>query len=78
MFWRSYEEAIHELLDITTLTQEKWASSLKIGDASIYKPLLGSERLSDPNEGVDYFKHALRPHFVKGVAAVCICSLYQL
>ena len=30
------------------------------------------ERLRDPNEGVDYFKNELRPHFVKGVETVLL------
>ena len=79
--WFAVEEAIDDWLYITTLAPDKWAPSLKailVGDASIYKPLLDRERLRDPNDGVDYFKHELRPHFVKGVEAVFIFRLYQL
>ena len=39
----AYEEAIADWLDITTLTPEKWAPSIKaklVGDANIYTPLL--------------------------------------
>ena len=79
--WFAFEEAIHDWLDITTLTPEKWAPSLKarlVGDASIYAPLLGRERFKDPNDGVDYFQNELRPHCVKGVEAVFIFRFYQL
>ena len=61
------------VLDITTLAPDKWAPVLKarlVGDASMYKPLLDRESLRDPNDGVDYFKNELRPHFAKGVEAV--------
>ena len=54
--WFAYEEAIDDWLDITTLTPDTWAPSLKarlVGDASIYKPLLDQESLRDPNDGVD-------------------------
>jgi len=33
---------------------------------------LKRERIRDPNDGIDYFKHELRPHCVKGVEAVLI------
>ena len=49
-----------------------------VGDASIYKPRLDKELLRDPNEGVDYFNHAWRLHFVKGVEAVFIFRFFQL
>ena len=73
--WFAYEEAIDDWLDMTTLAPDKWAPSLKarlVGYASMYKPLLDSQMLKDPNYGVDYFKNELRPHFVKGVEAVLI------
>ena len=42
--WFSYEEAIDDWVDITILDQEKQGPSLKnrlVGDAAVYKPLLG-------------------------------------
>ena len=44
----------------------------------MYNPLLDREMMRDPNYGADYFKHELRPHFVKGVEAVFIFRFYQL
>jgi len=79
--WFAYEEAIYDWLDITTLAPDKWAPGLKarlVGDASIYKPLFDQASLRDPNDGVDYFKHELMPHFVKGVEAVFIFRFYHL
>ena len=79
--WFAFEEAIDDWLEITTLTPERWAPSLKsrlAGDASIYKPLLDRDRLKDPNDGLEYFKNELRPHFVTGVEAVFIFRFYQL
>ena len=58
--WCAVEQAIAEWSDITTLTPEQWAPSLKArlaGDASIYKPLLERQRLIGPNEGVAYFNN---------------------
>ena len=58
-----------------TLTPDRWAPSLKailVGEANIYKLLLKRERMRDPNEGVDYFKTELRPHFVNGVETVLV------
>ena len=78
--WSAYEEAIDDWLDITTFTPDKWAPSLKarlVGEASTYTPLFEREGLRDPNEGVDYFKHELRPLFVKGVDTVLIVICYQ-
>ena len=67
--WFAFEEAIDDWLDITTLAPDNLGPSLKarlVGDASIYKPLFDQERLRDPNDGVDYFKNELRPHFREG------------
>ena len=36
------------------------------GEVSQYKRLLNKELLRDPNDGVNYFKRFLRPHFIKG------------
>ena len=69
----AFQDEFGDWLDITTLAPEKRAPSLKarlFGDASIYKPLLNTQRLGDPRYGVGYFKEYLRPHFVKGVAIV--------
>ena len=44
----------------------------------IRTPLFERERLKDPNEDVEYFKNALRPHFVKGIESAFICLWYQL
>ena len=66
--WFSYEEAVDDWVDITTLDADKLGPSLKnrlIGDAAVYKPLLDRERLRDPYHGVRYFKDTVRPHFVK-------------
>ena len=41
-------------------------------------PFLDRESLRDRNDGVDYLKNELRPHFVKGVEAVFIFRVYQL
>jgi hypothetical protein len=40
-------------------------------------PFLDRASLRDPNDGVDYFKNELRPHFVKGVEAVFRFRFYQ-
>ena len=78
--WFSYEEAVDDWLDITTLDPEKQGPSLKTrlhGDAAVYKPLLDRDQLRDPVTGVKYFKDTLRPHFVKGVQAVFLWRFYQ-
>ena len=57
--WFSYEEAVDDWVDITTLTPEKLGPSLKnrlVGDAAVYKPLLDRDLLRDPVIGVRYFK----------------------
>ena len=66
--WFSYEEAVDDWVDITTLEQQKLGPSLKhrlVGDAAVYKPLLDRDLLRDPNNGVRYFTDTVRPHFVK-------------
>ena len=71
--WFSYEEAIDDWVDITTLDPEKQGPSLKnrlVGDAAVYKPLLDRDLLRDGNNGVRYFKDTVRPHFVKGNQSV--------
>ena len=71
--WFAYEESIDDWIDITTLPLEKHGPSLKnrlYGDAAIYKPLLDRDLLCGPDDGVTYFKNAMRPHFVKGNQSV--------
>ena len=62
----AFEDAIDDWCDITELEPEKRGPALRNrleGDASQYKRLL---ELRDANEGVNYFKRFLRPHFIKG------------
>ena len=78
--WFSYEEAVDDWVDITTLDAEKLGPSLKnrlTGDAAVYKPLLDRDRLRDPDNGVKYFKDMVRPHFVKGNQSVFLWRFYQ-
>ena len=78
--WFSYEEAIDDWVDITTLDQEKQGPSLKnrlVGDAAVYKPLLDRDLLRDPDNGVRYFKETVRPHFVKGNQSVFLWRFFQ-
>ena len=78
--WFSYEEAVDDWVDITTLDAEKLGPSLKnrlVGGAAVYKPLLDRDRLRDPDNGVRYFKDTVRPHFVKGNQSVFLWRLYQ-
>ena len=63
------EDAIDDWCDITELEPEKRGHALRNrleGEASQYKRLLNRELLRDPNDGVNYFKRFLRPHFIKG------------
>ena len=46
--------------------------------AAIRKPLFERERLKDPNEDVEYFKNALRPHFAKGIETAFTFLWYQV
>ena len=78
--WFSYEEAIDDWVDITTLDPEKQGPSLKnrlVGDAAVYKPLLDRDLLRDPNAGVRCFKETVRPHFVKGNQSVFLWRFFQ-
>ena len=47
------------------------------GEASQYKRLLNRELLSDPHDGVNYFKRFLRPHFIKGAQTVFLYRFMQ-
>ena len=67
--WFAYEELIDEWVDLTVISGEKQGPNLRnrlIDDAQMYKPLLDRVKLMDPDNGVQYFKDTLRPHFVKG------------
>ncbi len=78
--WFSYEEQIDEWVDITELPPERMAPALRSrleGDAAIYKPLLDRNLLRDPQNGVDYFKATMRPHFVKGNQSVFMWRFFQ-
>ena len=74
----AFEDAIDDRCDITELGAEKRGPALRNrlkGDASQYKRLLDRELLRDPNEGVNYFKRFLRPHFIKGAQTAFLYSV---
>ena len=76
----AFEDAIDDWCDITELEPEKRGPALRNrleGDASQYKRLLDRELLRDPNEGVNYFKRFLRPHFIKGAQTVFLYRFMQ-
>ena len=76
----AFEDAIDDWCDITELEPEKrgpaWTNRLE-GDALQYKRLLDRDMLRDPNEGVNYFKRFLRPHFIKGAQNVFLYRFMQ-
>ena len=77
----AFEDAIDDWCDITELEAEKRGPALRNrleGDASQYKRLLDRELLRDPNEGVNYFKRFLRPHFIKACQGCTNCFLVQV
>ena len=79
--WFAYEEAIDDWCDITELEPEKRGPALRNrleGEAAVYKPLLDRDQLRHPQEGVKYFKQALRPHFVKSSQSVFLWRFFQL
>jgi hypothetical protein len=79
--WFAHEEMIDDWVDLTTLTPDKHGPALKnrlSGEAAVHKPLLDRDRLRDPNEGVQYLKDTLRPHFVKGSQSVFLWRFFQL
>ena len=54
----AFEDAINDWRDITELEPEKRGPALRNrleGEAQQYKRLLDRDRLSDPNDGVNYF-----------------------
>ena len=76
----AFEDAIDDWCDITELEPEKRGPALRNrleGDASQYKRLLDRELLRDPNEGVNYFKRFLHPHFIKGAQTVFLHRFMQ-
>ena len=67
--WFAYEEAVDDWCDITELPEAKRGPALKsrlLAEAAVYKPLLDRDALKNEQDGVEYFKRMLRPHFVKG------------
>ncbi len=77
--WFAYEDLIDEWDDVTELPEEKRGPDLRNrleGEAAIYKPLLEVDKLKDPDNGVTYFKAALRPYFVKGAASVFLWRFF--
>ena len=79
--WFAFEEAIDDWCDITELEPEKRGPALRNrleGEAAIYKSLLDRERLRNAEDGVNYFKRELRPHFVKGNQSVFLWRFFQL
>ena len=76
----AFEDAIDDWCDITELEPEKRGPALRDrleGDAQQYKRLLDRDMLRDPNEGVNYFKRFLRPHFIKGAKNVFLYRFMQ-
>ena len=76
----AFEDAIDDWCDITELELEKLGPALRNrleGDAQQYKRLLDREMLRDPQEGVNYFKRFLRPHFIKGAQNVFLYRFMQ-
>jgi len=79
--WFAYEEGIDDWVDVTELDAEKRGPALRNrleGEAAVYKALLDRDLLRDPQTGVAYFKHELRPHFVKGTQTVFLWRFFQL
>ena len=76
----AFEDAIDDWCDITELEPEKRGPALRNrleGDAQQYKRLLDRDMLRDPNDGVNYFKRFLRPHFIKGAQNVFLYRFMQ-
>ena len=76
----AFEDAIDDWCDITELEPENVGAALRNrleGDAQQYKRLLDREMLRDPQEGVNYFKRFLRPHFIKGAQNVFLYRFMQ-
>ena len=76
----AFEDAIDDWCDITEIEPEKRGPALRNrleGDAQQYKRFLDRDMLRDPNEGVNYFKRFLRPHFIKGAQNVFLYRFMQ-
>eukprot|EP00435_Cladocopium_sp_Y103_P016760 s2970_g4.t1 len=76
----AFEDAIDDWRGITELEPEKRGPALRNrleGEAAVYKRLLDRELLRDPNEGVNYFKRTLRPHFIKSAQTVFLYRFMQ-
>ena len=76
----AFEDAIDDWCNITELEAKKGGRTLRnrLGrDAVHYKRFLDREMLRDPNEGVNYFKRFLRPHFIKGAQTVALYRFMQ-
>jgi len=76
----AFEDAIDDWCDITELEPEKRGPALRNrleGEAQQYKRLLDRGMLRDPNDGVNYFKRFLRPHFIKGAQDVFLSRFRQ-
>ena len=76
----AFEDAIDDWCDITELEPEKRGPALRNrleGEEQQYKRLLDREMLRDPNDGVNYFKRFLRPHFIKGAQNVFLYCFMQ-
>ena len=76
----AFEDAIDGWCDITELEPEKRGPALRNrleGEASQCKRLLNEELLRDPNNGANYFKRFLRPHFIKGAQTVFLYRFLQ-
>ena len=74
-----YEELIDDWLDLTVLEAGKRRPAVKnrlVGVTEMHKGLLGRESLRS-EDGVKYFKHTLRPHFIKEAQSVFLWRFYQ-
>ena len=67
--WFQYEELIDDRLDLTVIEAGRRGPALKnrfVGDAAMHKGLLDRESLRS-EDGIQYLKDTLRPHFIKGL-----------
>ena len=77
--WFKYEELIEDWLDLTVLEASQWGPALKnrlISELQkSVKGLLNRESLR-ADDGVEYFRDTLRPHYVKGAQNVVLWRFY--
>ena len=81
MPWFTYEDAIDDWMDISESKPEKWGLELRnrlTGKAEHLKALLDKTKLKNPTTGVEYFKHTIRPLFVKGSEIIFLWRFFQL